>query len=139
MEGGRRVGGRPHACSPRRLEAVRSLPSVPWPGDPPQASQESWGLRYPEVRRKGLRSGSASPALPASWNCPKPQPSARARRGGAGLATKTLKEKFGSSRLPAGPPEESNRRGRARWHPRALAESGISPACLSWLGVGAAE
>lgn len=102
-------GGRPHAGGPRRLEAVRSLPSVPWPGDPPQGSQESWGLRYPEVRREGWRSGSASPALPASWNCPKPQPSARASRGGVGLASgkkkkkNKLKEKFGSSRLPAGP------------------------------------
>lgn len=85
--GGRSGGGRPHAGGPRRLEAVRSLPSVPWPGDPPQGSQESWGLRYPEVRREEWRSGSASPALPASWNCPKPQLSARVRRGGAGLAS----------------------------------------------------
>lgn len=36
-------GGRPHACSPGRLEAVRSLPSVPWPGDAPRKPRRSPG------------------------------------------------------------------------------------------------
>lgn len=132
-------GGRPHTGVPRRLEAVRSLPSVPWPGDPPQGSQESCGLRYPEVRREEWRSGSASPALPESWNCPKPQPSAQARRGGAGLASEKAPRKVWLFTSSSRSPKESDRRGRARWHPRALAESGISPASLSWPGVGAAE
>lgn len=137
--GGGRGGGRPHTGVPRRLEAVRSLPSVPWPGDPPQGSQESCGLRYPEVRREEWRSGSASPALPESWNCPKPQPSAQARRGGAGLASEKAPRKVWLFTSSSRSPKESDRRGRARWHPRALAESGISPASLSWPGVGAAE
>lgn len=104
--GGAERGWRPHACGPRRLEAVRSLPSVPRPGDPRQALLESWGLRYPEVRRRRWRSGWASRALPASWNCPKPQPSAGARRGAAGLASEKAQRKVwlftSSSRSPRG-------------------------------------
>lgn len=105
--GGAERGWRPHAGGPRRLEAARSLPSVPRPGDPRQALLESWGLRYPEVRRRRWRSGWASRALPASWNCPKPQPSAGARRGGAaGLASEKAQRKVwlftSSSRSPRG-------------------------------------
>lgn len=116
--GGAEKGWRPHACGPRRLEAVLSLPSVPRPGDPRQALLESWGLRYPEVLRRRWRSGWASRALPASWNCPKPQPAlGRGEEERRVLLRKKLKEKFDSSRLPAGPPEESDRRGSERWHP----------------------
>lgn len=94
---------------------------------PLQASPESWGLRYPEVRREGWRSGWASRALPASWNCPKPQPSAGARRGtAAGLASEKAQRKVwlftSSSRSPRGvrPQRQREMAPPGRWLTRGF-------------------
>lgn len=116
--GGRRRGGVLTLVAPggwklsgaSLLYLVRATPGKPcWsPGDcgTRRCSEEGGGLDG----RAGLsrRPGTAQ---------------SRSRALGRGeeerrvLLRKKLKEKFDSSRLPAGPPEESDRRGSERWHP----------------------
>lgn len=88
-------------------------------------------LRYQAVRREGWGSGAANPAPPASWNWLSGSCAGKERS-----CLENLKEKFGSSRLPAGPPAESDGGGSRRGQPGCWPSLGDFSRVLFLAGCG---
>lgn len=135
------MGGGLRACGPRSLKSLFHRLFCALTGQPLEISEESYVLRSrgAEPRRVGIWSHKPSPAgvlgllkRRLSWR-------------GAVLPHNDLKEKFGSSRLPAGSPAESDcggggsgsggRQHRRRW--RSLGD--FSSVLFYAEGVGAPE
>lgn len=80
--------------------------------------------------REGWGSGAPNPAPPASWNCLSGSSAGEERS-----CLANLKEKFGSSCLPAGPPAESDC-GGGRRHPGRCRSLGDFSRVLFLAGCG---
>lgn len=80
-------------------------------------------------RRVGIR--SRNPALLVSWNWLSGSCAGEKRS-----CLENLREKFGSSRLPAGPPAQSDRGGSGRGHPGCWPRLGNFLRVLSLAGCG---